>query len=163
LIEGALLAYAFPRHIGVALVMLVGGSAAMELLQILVERHPRALDALFGSLGAVIGIGLVALTTRLADPVAAARTGRAASGLSGHPSASSCPDGRVRNRHPGTAARPYPGSSGDQPSYDPGSTASPSAGMTKAGRPPDNPAAQAASARSARPIARSQCRAISSR
>lgn len=56
---GAALAYAFPRHIGVWIALLVGSAAFLELLQTLVDRHPRFIDAAGGMLGAVSGCALI--------------------------------------------------------------------------------------------------------
>jgi hypothetical protein len=57
-IEGALLAYAFPRHVWMAIVLLIGSAATLELFQNLVERHPHMIDASAGAAGAIAGCAL---------------------------------------------------------------------------------------------------------
>lgn len=59
LVEGAVLAYAFPRHVALAVVLLIGSAAGLEMFQVLVDRHPRLIDAAGGMLGAIIGCSLV--------------------------------------------------------------------------------------------------------
>ncbi len=58
LIEGALLAYAFPRHVWMSVVLLIGSAATLELFQNLVDRHPHMIDASAGAIGAIAGCAL---------------------------------------------------------------------------------------------------------